>query len=244
MSEAALIFVIFAAFFTSAITTAIGLGGGVLMVGLMSLVFPPAAIIPVHGVVQLGSNVSRSLLFIKHMDWRILGLVFIGSLIGAFVGASIYVGLSPDLIRLLLGLFIIFVTWMPKLQGRDLPNPAIIAVGAVACFISMFVGAAGPFIGAMLPTHRISKQALIGTIGGCMSILHSLKITAFGFFGFAFAPWIPFIVCAIAFGFLGALAGKKIAGLIPDQIFKRVFRIVLTLLAVYLIWLSLPALLN
>lgn len=244
VSELAILLIILASFFTSAITTAFGLGGGVLMVGIMSLVFPPAAIIPVHGVVQLGSNISRSLLFIRYMDWRILGFVLFGALIGASVGASIYVGLSPDLIRLLLGVFILFVTWMPKLQGRELPNPMVILIGALACFISMFVGAAGPFIGAMLPRHRLDKQTVIGTIGGCMTILHTLKIVAFGFFGFAFAPWLPFIICALVMGFAGAIVGKRLAGMIPEQVFKKTFKFVLTLLAIYLIWLSAPNLFN
>jgi uncharacterized membrane protein YfcA len=244
LSSTAIGFVILAAFFTSALTAAIGLGGGVLMVGLMSLVFPAAAIIPVHGVVQLGSNISRTALFIRHLEWRLLGLFLFGAVFGAFIGASVYIGLSVEVIRLLLGLFILFTTWAPKLQGRELPKPVFVLIGALACFISMFVGAAGPFVGAMLPTNRLSKQSLIGTLGGCMTILHTLKIIAFGFFGFAFAHWIPFLACAMTAGFFGAMAGKKIAGLIPDQSFKKIFRIVLTLLAIYLIWLSIPALLN
>lgn len=215
VSELSILLIILASFFTSAITTAFGLGGGVLMVGVMSLVFPPAAIIPVHGVVQLGSNISRSLLFIRNMDWRILGLVLLGALIGAFIGASIYVGLSPDLIRLLLGLFILFVTWMPKLQGRELTSPMVVLVGALACFISMFVGAAGPFIGAMLPRHRLSKDAVIGTIGGCMTILHTLKIIAFGFFWLRLRALVALYLLRPCDGLYRCTCWQKVSGYDP-----------------------------
>ena len=45
--------------FTSAFGVVAGLGGGVLMIGVMAMVFPPIALIPVHGVVQAGTNLTR-----------------------------------------------------------------------------------------------------------------------------------------------------------------------------------------
>ena len=49
-----------ASVFTSAITAAFGVGGGIVMLLLMSLFMPVSALIPVHGVVQLGSNAGRA----------------------------------------------------------------------------------------------------------------------------------------------------------------------------------------
>ena len=46
--------------FTSALTAAFGLGGGIAMLALMGLFVPVAALIPVHGAVQLGSNTGRA----------------------------------------------------------------------------------------------------------------------------------------------------------------------------------------
>ena len=56
---AALLLVV-ASFFTSALTAAFGVGGGVAMLALMGLFVPVAALIPVHGTVQLGSNTGRA----------------------------------------------------------------------------------------------------------------------------------------------------------------------------------------
>ena len=44
---------------TSFITAAFGIGGGVVLLAFLALVLPPVALIPVHGVVQLGSNGGR-----------------------------------------------------------------------------------------------------------------------------------------------------------------------------------------
>ena len=49
-------------FFTSALTAAFGIGGGVAMLGALAGTVPPAVIIAVHGVVQVGSNLGRAII--------------------------------------------------------------------------------------------------------------------------------------------------------------------------------------
>ena len=52
-------------FLGSLIAGALGLGGGVLVLATMANLLPPMALVPIHGVVQLGSNLSRAVL-----SWR------------------------------------------------------------------------------------------------------------------------------------------------------------------------------
>ena len=53
---------VFLSLVTSAITATFGIGGGSLMIAALLLVMPPAVAIPVHGLVQLGSNAGRGLM--------------------------------------------------------------------------------------------------------------------------------------------------------------------------------------
>ena len=46
-------------FFASMLTAAIGIGGGLLMLTVMVSFLPPFVVLPVHGVIQLGSNGGR-----------------------------------------------------------------------------------------------------------------------------------------------------------------------------------------
>ncbi|MCD8513817.1 MAG: hypothetical protein LRY63_11220 [Nitrincola sp.] len=55
LGEVAIVLLILSAAITSAITASIGIGGGILLLAIMAIVIPPAAVIPVHGIVQLGS---------------------------------------------------------------------------------------------------------------------------------------------------------------------------------------------
>ncbi|MGB0217053.1 MAG: hypothetical protein ACPF9E_16595 [Alteromonas oceani] len=54
--------------FTSFVTGTMGLGGGMLLLVVMASVIPIAALIPVHGLVQLGSNASRAVMTFKYLD--------------------------------------------------------------------------------------------------------------------------------------------------------------------------------
>ncbi len=41
------------------ISAAAGIGGGLLMLAVLASVVPPAAVIPIHGVVQIGANLAN-----------------------------------------------------------------------------------------------------------------------------------------------------------------------------------------
>ncbi len=86
---------IVASFFTSALTAAFGVGGGVAMLALMGIFLPVAALIPVHGAVQLGSNTGRAWHQRAHIRFDIAVPFLFGSLAGAIAGAWFVVQL-PD----------------------------------------------------------------------------------------------------------------------------------------------------
>ena len=81
-------------FFTSMLTAAIGIGGGLLMLTVMVSFLPPIVVLPVHGVIQLGSNSSRMALMRRHVDWRIWGFFAIGSILGIILAGQVFINLS------------------------------------------------------------------------------------------------------------------------------------------------------
>ncbi len=223
-------------FFTSGLTAAMGLGGGVAMLGVMANLLPPIAVIPIHGVVQLGSNAGRTLVLWRYMDRHILGWFTLGAVLGAAIGAQLVVTLPGWLLRLILGLFILYSVWAPRMRLRALKARGLALGGVVATFLTMFVGATGPFVGALRPVARMERQTLVGTLAACMSVQHAFKIVAFGLLGFAFGPWLALLAAMIAAGFLGTLAGTRILRRTPPQRFRLAFRLLLTALALNLLF--------
>lgn len=221
-----------AAFFTSALTAAFGVGGGVAMLALMGLFVPVAALIPIHGAVQLGSNTGRAWRQRAHVRRDIFGPFLAGSLVGAVTGAFVVVQLPDALLKLVLGCFIVAVTWT-RMPGFDKLGHAGLAVGsAVTALVTMFVGATGPLLSAffaqLMPDDR---KALVATHAAGMTIQHFLKIVVFGLAGFAFSQWLPLVAAMIASGYLGTVYGSAWLERLPEETFRRWFRVGITLLA-------------
>ncbi len=226
-------------FFTSFMTAAIGIGGGTVLLAVMAQVVPVNAIIPVHGVVQLGSNAGRVVLFLKSIDRALFGWFMLGALIGAAIGGRVVVELPANILRIVLGSFILYSVWGPKLKTLT-GSTCVLAIGGfLTTTLTMFVGATGPLVMSMLRSFPLSPSGLVGTMAACVGLQHCLKIVVFGVLGFAFAPWLPLIALMIGLGFLGTLFGRQVLLKIDPKRFAFVLKIVLTALALRLIIVSL-----
>lgn len=225
-----------ASFFTSALTAAFGVGGGVAMLALMGLFIPVAALIPVHGTVQLGSNTGRAWHQRANIDFRVAGPFIAGSVIGATVGAFTVVQLPDAVLKLVLGCFIVAVTWTRIPGAASLGRAGLAAGSAVLALVTMFVGATGPLLSAFFAQiFPDDRKALIATHAAGMTVQHALKIVVFGLAGFALAAWLPLIAAMIVSGYVGTVYGTGLLERLPEETFRKWFRVFITLLALDLV---------
>ncbi|RZW11836.1 MAG: sulfite exporter TauE/SafE family protein [Rhodobacteraceae bacterium] len=220
-------------FLGSFVTVALGIGGGALLLAVMASLMPPAALIPVHGVVQLGSNLFRAGLMIRHCHWPPILAFAGGSAAGAVLGGAVAIDLPPGAVLIGVGAFVIFsvVARPPRWLRR---NRAL--AGLVSSFLTMFFGATGPFVATFVKSLDLSRQPHVATHAVMMTLQHGLKILVFGVLGFAFGPWLGFMAAMIAAGFLGTLAGRMVLLRISDRAFKIALDAVLILISARLIW--------
>ncbi|MFK7791662.1 MAG: TSUP family transporter [Devosiaceae bacterium] len=223
------------AFFTAALTAAFGIGGGVAMLAVMASIVPIAVLIPVHGVVQLGSNAGRALVQLRQVVWPMLGVFTLGAVVGALIGGQLVVTLPEALLKTFVGLFVLFTIWGPKVKGAKGGPIGLALGGGFATILTMFVGATGPFVAALLAPRLDDRRHYGATHAAAMVMQHGLKVVVFGFLGFAFGAWVPVLAAMIAAGFLGTLLGTKLLHALPEETFRKGFKLVLTLLALQLI---------
>ena len=227
-------------FFTSALTAAFGIGGGVAMLGALAGTAPPSVIIAVHGVVQLGSNTGRAWLQRAHVLWPATLRFSLGSVAGVALGAALFTALPPRLLLGLIGMFILAMAWLP---GSLIPKPRIpglgrsglVIGGAFSTFLTMLVGATGPFVQALLLPLNPTRHQLVATHAMCMTIQHTLKVLAFGLLGVAFLDWLPLLTLMVVFGFLGTILGSRLLDSMSETAFKIVLKWTLTLVALDLL---------
>ena len=93
-----IILLIIAAFITSAISSVLGMGGGIILLGIMAIIIPEGyMVIALHGMIQLFSNSTRTYIFREHVKTKLIKQFFIGALIG--------VAISILIIMILISLF-------------------------------------------------------------------------------------------------------------------------------------------
>ena len=236
ISSGTALLLIIVSFFTSALSASVGIGGGVALLAVLASIAPPMIVLPVHGVVQIGSNISRASLMRNAIRWDIVRPFALGSFVGIAAGAMVFVTLPSTLLQFILALFILYTVWVPKLKSANIPIRGFALVGAIATFFTMFVGATGPLLAVFISPPKLIRHAVVATHAMCMSIQHALKALAFGFLGFNFAPWLLLLSAMIGAGFLGTLLGRHALNKLPEKLFTRGFQIVLTLLALRLLW--------
>jgi uncharacterized membrane protein YfcA len=229
--------------FTSAITAAFGIGGGLAMLALMGLFVPVAALIPVHGAVQLGSNSGRAWHQRAYVKLDIAKPFIAGSVVGAILGVFLVVQLPDALLKLVLGGFILLLTW-GKLPGIDRLTRAGLALASVAlALLSMLVGVTGPLVAILFARFiQNDRKALVATSAVAMTTQHLLKIIVFGIAGFAFWEWIPLVAAMIVSGFTGTVYGSRLLERMPENTFRRWFNVGITVLALDLLRRGLTAL--
>ncbi len=219
---------------TSAFTATFGIGGGVALITVLLLMLPPAVVLPLHGIVQAGSNAGRAAAMARDVHWRITAWFTAGAVVGVVLASMLFVTLPGDTLLVALSAFILWSLWMPRLKASALPVPGYAGVGAVATFLTLFLGATGPLVAAFWDPARLGRHGVVATHGAVMTVQHALKVVAFGFLGFAFGEWLPLIVAMIASGFVGTLVGKQLLGRLPEAVFAKVYKWVLTGLAIRL----------
>ena len=231
-----LVLLLVSAGFTSLVTASIGAGGGVMLLAIMAQVLPPLVIIPVHGLVQLGSNLGRALMTWRHIDWRVLAAFLPGALVGAFVGSLVLVALPPRLWYLTIAAFILYLCWGPALPKRATGPIGTAIAGALTTFATLFAGATGPLVAAFVKQIHSDRFRTIATFAACMSLQHAAKGVVFEQAGFDLGQWATLIIAMILCGALGTWLGLHVLRRLPEKRFRQVFDGVLTLLALRLIW--------
>jgi uncharacterized protein len=222
--------------FTAAFGVVAGLGGGVLLIGIMATVFPPVALVPVHGVVQAGSNITRTIIAHRLVMKQAIIPFAIGAVIGSAIGGKIVVSIPVALMQAILGVFMLYVCFSPKITAGMPTQKRFFALGAVGAFISMFIGATGTILAPWVRGVSDDRRIFVATHSCIMMFIHGLKVIVFVVLGFEFFAYLPLMATMVTAGFLGNWIGFKLLDVMEEQLFRRVFQVVLILLSLRLLW--------
>lgn len=230
------LFLGFLTFFTSVVAAVVGIGGGMMLIAILPSFLPTNALIPIHGLTQVSSNLSRAYFGYKDIEFSVVPKFLLGSIFGIAFFAGILSLISLDYVLLFIGIYILLSLWSEKFNEKIKKYENYYIAGFFQTGLSMVVGATGPLTMTLLFKDFKNKDKVVATGALLMSITHFLKIVVFIYFGFLFFDYIGIIVCMIFGAILGSYVGTKLRNRIDGKKFAIILKIMLTFLAINLIF--------
>jgi len=221
-------------FLAALVNAAVATGGVYIMLAASSAVLPLAAAIPMQAALAAPSLVARIVSFWRDINWPIFLMFTPAAAVGVVVGAQIFVSLDEGVIALLLGALLLALVWLvPKGVTLNLPRQFIYVGGLHGCFGTIF--GVGLFLQPAILRTGLTRQQITGTLAICLLGLEVMKATGYVSFGFSYADYWPHILAGAVAGIIGTLIGKRLGDSLPEQRFRMVFRVLVTLAGLRLI---------
>jgi uncharacterized membrane protein YfcA len=231
-----------ASLITAGVSAVLGMAGGIMLLAVMLFFLDPMVAIPIHALVQLASNSSRTLIHARSIR-RDLFFPFVLFLLPAGALTLPLVQQAPaDPLRLAIGLFVLIATWRKSwlLLGIDpehIPvRPRFALVGAGAGAIGPLVGATGPFIAPFFLGIGLTRFELIGTKAACQATGHFAKLLLFGIAGFAFLEYANLMLGMVLSVIVGTWLGTRLLERLDEKRFTQLYKLTLTAIALRLVW--------
>lgn len=222
--------VVAAAFLTAAVSGVLGMAGGLLLMGVLLLVLPPALAFVVHGLLQLVSNGWRAVLQRRHLRPRVVAWYALGSVLAAGTVATVAFVPSKPLTYLVLGLVPMLV-WLPK--GRlsldaERPRDAVLA-GLSVTGLNLVAGVSGPLLDVFFVRTGMGRHSVVATKAATQVLAHAAKVLVYGaaLSGGQQVPWAV-VAAAVPLSVLGTVVGGRLLDRLTDASFGTITRWVVT----------------
>jgi uncharacterized membrane protein YfcA len=225
-------------FGTAALSGVAGIGGGTILIGVLyALGLAPTAAIPLFAAVQTVSNTTRTLAYLKYVEWRAAFWFLLSGIPAPFLIAPFVADADVNIVRLLLAVLIL-ISLIPAKSGADpIPaRPAFFLAGLLNGSIGMFVGATGLFVGRLFLRPEWSKEKVIATLALCQALGHLLKVIAYGSAGFTVLSQLDLLLPLAVAVILGTFAGRNLNRHLSEERFRMLFKTLMLGLSLKLIW--------
>ena len=235
LSNHAVYVIVLGSFIAAFSNAAFANGGAMIVLAVTTTVLPVSAVVPIHSALLIGSTVSRAVVFRDHIDWRITTAFLVGSVIAVIIAAPIYVSLSDEIIALAIAIVMLVAIWLPGISWRPKIKHPWVLVGFLHSFISTLF-AYGAVLHAVILHTGLRRRQIVATMAASLTGMAVFKISGYAANGFDYTPYIVAIALSIGAAFAGTWIGKLVIDRISERLFRAVFRLLVTLSALRLLY--------
>ncbi|HUR40938.1 MAG TPA: TSUP family transporter [Verrucomicrobiae bacterium] len=225
-------------FLTAALSGVAGIGGGTILIGVLyAMGLAPVVAVPLHAAVQFVSNLSRTVAYRRHVEWRAAGWFLLTAAPTPFLVAPFVASANVNLILLLLAGLIITSLAPAKDDAAPLkPVSSFLLAGLLNGTIGMFVSATGLFIGRLFLRPEWPKETVIATLAMTQTLGHGLRVVGYASVGFAVTERLDLLLPLALAVVAGTFAGKGLNRRLDEATFRKLFKLILLALSLKLIY--------
>ncbi len=236
-SEYAWSVIVLGSFLAAVSNAAFSSGGAMIILAITSTVLPVTAIVPIHSTLLIGSTASRAIVFRRHVEWRIAGPFLAGSVVAVAIASRLYFELPDKIIAAAIAVVMLVAIWLPGIRWRPKIRHPWVIVGFVHSFLSTLF-AYGALLHAVILHTGLDRRQVLGTMAVALTGMGIFKISGYALNGFDYGPYLLVIALSVAAAFLGTWVGKQVVDRISERTFRFVFRALVTLTAIRLLYVS------
>ncbi len=167
-----------------------GLGGapGAVAVPLMALATDPVTAATILLPIICLMDLHVVWLYRRNFNSRVLKIIIPAALAGVLIGTALMGTLSPDHIKVLVGLIAVsfclqYWFFRGRASGILASDGSGYFWGTIAGVTSMHIHAGGPPISVYLLPQKLDKFVLVGTLGIFFAVLNYVKLVPYAYLG-------------------------------------------------------------
>lgn len=229
-------------YFAEVVGTIAGFGSSTIALPLSLFFFDFRTALVLVAFLHILGNVGRLGFFRFGVDWKVLLKFGIPSVIFSVIGAYAVAQSPQELLKGLLGLFLILyaaLSWSSAFRLRP-STPLAVTGGTLSGFLAGLIGTGGALRGMFLSAFSLHKEQYVSTAAAIALLVDLTRLPVYFASGFLDKQYYWMIPVILAVALVGSYTGKQIVKKIPQQVFRKVVLVALAFGGVYFVfsWLS------
>jgi uncharacterized membrane protein YfcA len=215
--------------------TLCGFGSSVFFVPLAGFFFKPKTVLGLTAVFHVFSNLSKLVLFRKHIDYRIFRLFGLPSFLGVLSGAMLSVWFTLTYGSLFLGIFLLIfaLAFLLRPEWEIAPTAKnAITGGAAAGFFAGLLGTGGAIRGAAMASYNLEKSVFIATSAAVDMGVDLTRTVIYIGNDYVAIDKFWYVPGLIAVSFVGSYIGRYLLGFISQQAFRKTVLLLIVVIGI------------
>lgn len=170
-------------------------------------------------------NIGRISFFRHGLDKRLILTFGIPSVILTFIGASLVSLISQDVLKGILGLFLVgYATYSLIKENFSVPASTINAFlgGGLSGFLAGLIGTGGALRGAFLTGFGLPKERYIATAAAIALAVDLTRIPVYLTQGFLTSQYYRYLPVLLVLAIAGSFTGKQVVKRFSQKVFRKI----------------------